>query len=228
MKAVFTVLLLVHGLIHLIGFAKAFGLAELTQLAQPISRAMGLVWLLAAVLLGATAAALFVLPRWWWVVGVLALAVSQTAIACSWSDAKFGSLANLMLLVGVLYGVLSQAPWSFRAEYERLVGRGLARTDETPIVTDADLAHLPDAVQRYLRVAGAVGQPQVRNFRARFRGEIRSGPDARWMPFTAEQHNFYDEPSRLFWMQASLFAIPIQALHIYVGPSATMRPSSIT
>lgn len=223
MKLVFTLLLLVHGLIHLMGFAKAFGVAELTQLVQPISKAMGLVWLLAAVLLGVTAAALFVLPRWWWVVGVLALAASQTAIASSWSDAKFGSLANLILLVGVLYGVSSQGPWSFRAEYERAVSQQLARTGETPIVTDADLAHLPDAVQRYLRIAGAVGQPQVKNFRARFRGEIRSGPDARWMPFTAEQHNFYDEPSRLFSMQASFLAIPIEALHLYVGPSATMR-----
>ncbi len=39
--------LALHGLIHAMGFAKAFGLAELPQLVQPISRAMGVAWLLA-------------------------------------------------------------------------------------------------------------------------------------------------------------------------------------
>ena len=41
-------LLTLHGLIHLMGFAKAFGYAELPQLMQPISREWGVVWLLAA------------------------------------------------------------------------------------------------------------------------------------------------------------------------------------
>jgi hypothetical protein len=63
----------------------------------------------------------------------------------------------------------------------------------------------------------------VRNFRARFHGQIRSGPNARWMSFTGEQYNFYDQPSRLFLMDASMFGLPVQAFHRFVGPSATMR-----
>jgi len=43
------------------------------------------------------------------------------------------------------------------------------------------------------------------------------------MTFMAEQLNSYDEPSRLFFMEASMFGIPFQALHMYLGPSATMR-----
>jgi hypothetical protein len=54
-------------------------------------------------------------------------------------------------------------------------------------------------------------------------GRIRSGPDARWIPFTAEQHNFVDEPARLFYLTGSMFMIPVQGYHRYVGPSATMR-----
>lgn len=38
-------LLGVHGLIHLMGFAKGFGYADLPQLTQPISRAWGAGWL---------------------------------------------------------------------------------------------------------------------------------------------------------------------------------------
>jgi hypothetical protein len=78
-------------------------------------------------------------------------------------------------------------------------------------------------VQRYIRLNGAVGQPRVQNFRARFHGQIRSGPDARWMAFSGEQHNFYDQPSRLFLMNASMFGIPFQAFHRFIGASATMR-----
>ena len=48
----------VHGLIHLMGFAKGFGYAALPQLTQPISRAWGLAWL-AAALLVTTSAAMF-------------------------------------------------------------------------------------------------------------------------------------------------------------------------
>ena len=47
------------------------------------------------------------------------------------------------------------------------------------------------------RAAGVLGQPRVQNMRAGMRGRIRGGPNAPWMPFTAEQHNFFDEPSRL-------------------------------
>jgi len=43
------------------------------------------------------------------------------------------------------------------------------------------------------------------------------------MSLTAEQYNVVDEPARLFYMNASMFMIPAQGYHRYVGPSATMR-----
>jgi hypothetical protein len=43
-----TAVLPVHELIHLMGPAKAFGVAELPQLTQQISKAMRFVWLTAA------------------------------------------------------------------------------------------------------------------------------------------------------------------------------------
>jgi hypothetical protein len=112
---------------------------------------------------------------------------------------------------------------NFRAEYHRDVEQGLARAVARPPLTEREMASLPSMVQRYLRLNGAVGQPRVQNFRARFHGQIRSGPGTRWMSFTGEQHNFYDQPSRLFLMDASMFGIPVQAFHRFVGPSATMR-----
>lgn len=222
-RVLFAMVVIGHALIHLMGAAKGFGVAEMPALTHQIGRPLGALWLLAAALLVATAIALFARPRWWWVVGAGAIVVSQVVIVTSWGDARYGTIANVILLLGVALGFLSQGPFSFRAEYEREVARGLGRVVATPLLTEADLAPLPAAVQRYIRLSGAVGQPRVHNFRARFHGQIRSGPSARWMSFTGEQYNFVDQPTRLFLMDASLFGVPFQAFHRFVGPSATMR-----
>ena len=88
MKLVYAGFVVLHGLIHLMGSAKGFRLAAIPQLTQPISTTIGLLWLLAAALLLATAGALFASPRWWWAVGAGAVVISQMAIATSWSDAN--------------------------------------------------------------------------------------------------------------------------------------------
>lgn len=112
---------------------------------------------------------------------------------------------------------------SLRAAYERDVAALVSAPVHADILTDADLIHLPMLVQRYLRTTGAIGQPRVHNFRVRHRGRIRQGPESRWMPFTAEQHNAVGEPARLFYMDASMFLIPFQVFHRYIGAAATMR-----
>jgi hypothetical protein len=226
MTLVFAIFLIVHGLIHLLGFAKAFGLAELPQLTQPITPLFGVLWLVAGSLFFATAASLFLWPRSWWAIGACAIVVSTVVIVPSWIDAKFGMVANLIALVGVVFGFLAQGPASLRAAYDRDVNRALAHVAQVAQVapiTDADLAPLPAPVQRYLRAAGVVGHPRVHNFRVRMHGRIRNGPAARWITLTAEQHNFIDQPARFFYLNGSMFMIPVQGYHRYVGPLATMR-----
>jgi hypothetical protein len=98
MRIAFTSLITVHALIHAMGFAKAFGLASLAQLKMPISRPMGVLWLAAAVLILAAALPLFAAPRWFWLVGLAGLVASQIAIIASWGDARFGTIANIVLL----------------------------------------------------------------------------------------------------------------------------------
>jgi len=130
----------------------------------------------------------------------------------------------LFVIAGVVFGFLAWGPYSLLSAYHRDVDRALARVvPADPVVTDADLAHLPAPVQRYLRTSGVVGQPRVRNFRARMHGRIRSGRDAAWIPLSAEQYNFLDEPARLFYLTGSMSMIPVQGYHRYVGQAATMR-----
>lgn len=221
---IFVALVALHALIHLMGFAKAFGLAELPQLAQPISRAMGIAWLGAAVILLGTAGLAAAGQRSWWIAALGAVILSQVVIATSWGDAKFGTVINLIILAAVVYGFASEGPLSFRSEYRSGVREHATRTAAPgEVVTESDLAELPDPVARYVRLSGAVGEPRVRHFASEWRGRIRAGPEEPWMTFTARQHNFVGGPARFYRMDARRGALPVDVLHVFEDGAATMR-----
>lgn len=223
MRIALAIVLTVHALIHLVGLFKAFAFAELAQLTIPISKPLGVAWLMAALVLLGAVAALFVAPRSFWLVGAFGILISQVVIVSSWSDAKFGTLLNVVALLAVVQGAFSRGPFGLHAAYEAEVRRGLAQVAMTPVVTEADLGPLPTPVQRYLRFAGVVGQPQVQNFRVRFAGRIRSAADAPWMEFTAEQLSFADRPTRLFMMDATMKGLPVDVFHSYIEAKARMQ-----
>lgn len=224
MKFAFLFLVVLHGLIHFMGPAKAFGLAELSQLSQPISRPVGIAWLLAGLAFLATAAQLLWAPRLWWVTALLSVALSQGVILTAWSDAKFGTLANVVVLAAALYGMASQGPWSFRSAYDTQIQQRLQdQPAATPILTEDDLAGLPDPIARYVRASGALGRPRPWRVHARWTGRIRGSPDEAWMPFEAEQDNFLHEPSRFFLMDARRAGLPVDVYHDFEDGRARMR-----
>jgi hypothetical protein len=213
-------LLLLHGAIHVMGFVKAFELARVTALAQPISRPIGVLWALAAVLFGWAALALVFGSDRWWMPAAAAVVLSQILIVMHWHDARFGTIANVLVLLAVIAGA---GVWSFRNSYRAAVERVVEGTHTLPEVriTEADLAPLPGPVQRYLRAAGVVGSVKPRNMRIAFEGSIR-GFDGPWMPFTTVQVNRFDEPARFFWMDATMKGLPTKGLHAYENGHASM------
>jgi hypothetical protein len=219
------VIILLHGLIHLLGAAKAMGWAEVAALKEPIGTVAGLGWLLAAALMLLTAGLAALRVDWWWRVAVPAVLVSQVVIVTSWSDARTGTLANALLALCAGYGYASHGRRSLRARFHREVETALATSDPpTDVVTDADLDHFPGCVAGYLRRSGAVGQPRVGSFRATIHGRIRGGATQRWMPFTGEQVNTYGpEPTRQFFIDASRSGLPVDVLHVFSHGQASMQ-----
>lgn len=94
----------------------------------------------------------------------MALVVSQFVIVSAWRDAWAGTAANVVLLAVVAHGWLTDGPRSFHAQFVRDAQAGLARPLTAPVVSEADLAPLPEPVQRHLRLTGVVGQPRVRHY----------------------------------------------------------------
>jgi hypothetical protein len=64
-----------------------------------------------------------------------------------------------------------------------------ARQIKPRIITEADLAPLPDPVQRYLHYTGVIGKPQVRCARVVQSGVLRTAPSQNWMPIQAVQYS---------------------------------------
>ena len=221
MRTAFNGLLILHGLVHLLGFVKSFGFAKLAQLRQPITRPLGLLWLGAGLL---TLSSAFVPAHAFWQVGALAIVLSSAAICCSWHDAKLGLAANAIVLLGVVYSFASAGPLSFAASFRHDVAQILPSSGASPLVSEADLAPLPASVQRYLRLTGSVGQPRIVSFRAHWTGRMRGSASEPWMPFHAEQVNTVGAlPARLFAMKATMKGLPVDVYHRFIGDSASFR-----
>lgn len=90
-------------------------------------------------------------------------------------------------------------------------------------MTDQDLRHLPLPVQKYLRYVGAVGKPRIVNFHAVFDGSMKRSKDSDWLDIKAEQYEFFGDNARLFYITSSMYGIPFDGFHRYIGDSATMQ-----
>lgn len=191
----FAIILLMHGLIHLLGFVKAFKFADISQLTQPITKPIGFGWLGSA-LLFTVAVAFFLLKKEdWWLVAVPAVVLSQVLIVTAWPDAKFGTVANIIALVGI---GLAYGSWSFKALTDSELNhfRVVAASEKT--TSPALLADLPPVVQKWLSRAGVVGKPTIQTVHLKQAGQMKTASDGSWIPFEAEQF-FTVNPPGFIW-----------------------------
>ena len=98
LKYFFAFIMLIHGLIHFMGFAKAYNYGNITQLTKYISKPVGLLWLITAILF-IVAVLLFLLKKESWpYIAIIAAVVSQILIITVWKDAKFGTIVNIIII----------------------------------------------------------------------------------------------------------------------------------
>ena len=221
LKYLLPIILFAHGLLHILGFAKAFNYADITQLSKYISKPNGIFWLLTA-LLFITAAILCLLKKEGWeYVAFAAVVISEVLIISVWHDAKFGTILNIIIFV---FTISSWANFHFEMDFKKDVDNHMAETNfvTNDLLMDADINSLPFPVQKYIRYSGAVNKPKVKNMKIVFDGEMREkGKD--FFKFTSVQYNFFDEPTRLFFMKAKMYGVPVPGYHCYQNKRATMQ-----
>lgn len=191
-KFIFSGLILIHGLIHLLGFVKAFGWVHVEQLSKDISKPSGMLWLTCAVLFIAVMMLYFSHHHSWAFLAVIAILISQSLIILSWSDAKFGTIANVVILI---MAVPSIGKYFFdktvREEQMAFVVQ-VSELDNNSITAD-DLNHLPNAVKKWLKRSGVMERKSASFIRLKQKGQMRTKPNGPWMDFNAVQ---YIDPKR--------------------------------
>jgi hypothetical protein len=210
----------IHGLIHFIGFATAYNLVTVSALAQPISRPAGIFWFQAALLFLFVAAGMLMKKDWWWMLAIVAVILSQFLIIGNWQDAKVGTFLNVLILCAAIVGY---ADWKFYRSYRVDAHTALSKAlpAEQDLITDDDLDRLPLLVQNYLRYTGVVNTPKLKNVKIEFDGEMR-GRGKDWFPFHSEQYNTFDIPNRFFFMRARMKGYGVPGYHAYQDGVAQM------
>ena len=100
MKTAIAIFMTLHGLIHLLGFLKAYQFANIEELKLPISKTAGIFWLISFILI-ISAVNLYLAENSLYLgLGFSAILISQVMIIGAWDDAKFGTIPN------IIYGVL--------------------------------------------------------------------------------------------------------------------------
>ena len=221
MKYFFSLLLLLHGTFHLVGFIKAFKLVHIELLTANISKIAGLFWLLAFMFFVISGLAYLLKADWWYILALIAVFVSTILIINLWTDAKYGSLANILIMV---FSIVGYGTSNFRGIYENDVKTGLKQdlSITESVLNESDIEYLPEPVKKYIRYSGSLGKPKVHNFRLEFTGQIRKDINSEWMPFTTVQYNFLNAGSRLFFMNAVMKQLPVAGYHCFKDGEAFM------
>ena len=221
MRYLIPIILFAHGSLHLLGFAKAYNYANITQITKFISKTNGLLWLLTAIMFVLAGAICLLKKEGWVYLAFPAVVLSQILIISVWHDAKFGTVLNvIILLVAISSWSTYYFEWKFKADAQK----GIEQTNNigNTMLADADIAYLPLPVQKYMRYTGAVGKEKVKNMKIVFDGEMRDkGKD--WFKFRSVQYNFFQNPTRLFFMKATMYGLPVPGYHCYQKEHATMQ-----
>jgi len=222
-KIIFTILVLIHGLIHLMGFFKAFDFVQIDQLSSSISKPVGIIWLFTA-LLFLTSVLLYALDvQSWPLVALPALIISQILIISVWQDAKFGTIANVVILL-VCLPALGQYQFHKMVEKEKQMlmqrisipvedssfapeASGASADKEVedssfapPIViggasADKEVRNLPSIVRKWLQNSGALNHNRIASVKLKQTGRMNTKPDGKWMDFTATQYFDVKQPA---------------------------------
>ena len=150
MRYLFLAILLIHGLIHLLGFNKAFRIRGTSQLTKPISRPEGLLWLFVALLFVFSILPFIRNQSTWAVMALVAVVISQVLILGAWHDAKYGTIVNVIILLVALPVIGS---WNFENTYRADIKKAFRniKVEQKEFITQKDLDPLSYPVQKYLK-----------------------------------------------------------------------------
>ena len=195
MKYLFSILILLHGAIHLLGFVKAFDLADIQQLSANISKSSGLIWLFVSVLFIISSVAYIAKFQWWSLLAILAVILSTLLTILVWKDAKFALIPNIIILIVACF---SLAQVVFNKKVSKEIAQIIEHSEGfgTTKVTTEQLSELPVPVANWLKTSGIVGKEKVNTVWLSQKAKMKMKPGQEtWYYARAEQYFAIKKPA---------------------------------
>lgn len=127
---------------------------------------------------------------------VPALVLSQSLIIIYWRDARYGTVADVIIIAGIVVGY---GTWSFKTmvknELKPLVAPAIS---VKKALTKEMWSGLPPIVQKWLERSNVIGKEIIFRVYLKQIGEMRTTPDGKWMPVKAEQWFKTEKPGEYF------------------------------
>ncbi|KUO63831.1 MAG: hypothetical protein APF84_14510 [Gracilibacter sp. BRH_c7a] len=109
LKWLLLAIIVIHGLIHIMGGVNELGITKIQELSgrtlftipSNLQMVLGVLWLVAVVLFFIAAFGLVTNQQWWRSAVLIAVTVSQILVIIWWPDAKFGTIANGLIILGL-------------------------------------------------------------------------------------------------------------------------------
>ena len=204
MKYIFFALIFLHGAIHLMGFAKAFKLAQIEQLSTDISKISGLVWFIVFLLFVLTGIAFLAKVQWWYWLAIVTAAISTVLIIIVWKDAKFGTIPNVFIILVALLSLLSCA---FNKKVANEISTIMKQTvtSKISVITKEQLNDLPYPVANWLIVSGMIGKEKINTVWLSQKIRMKMKPEQKdWNEAVAEQYFSVKNPAFIWKIKMNM------------------------
>src|SRR5690348_14483325 len=140
-----------------------------------------------------------------------------------------GTIGTVLVLLITTVGV---ADVLYARQLNRDVDQLFARMNtnaEPSVVTEADLARLPEPVQRWLRWAHVAGKPVPQTVRLQQDGQFKASENGGWMDFNANQYYTTDPPGFVWTVSMKMLPlVTIQGRDMYVGGTGDIQMKALS
>jgi hypothetical protein len=130
-------------------------------------------------------------------------------IIYSWSDAKVGTIANIIILA-IAIPSIGAYYFNKMVHEERMALLSEVSDMSNAIISEGDLAQVPKIVKKWMIKSGVVGQEKVSFVRLRQTGQMKTKSDGKWMNFDAEQ--YFDVHHASFVWTTNVHMMPMISL----------------
>lgn len=202
MKWVLFILFVIHALIHSLGFVKSFNFFQVKELKQDISTFWGVSWIIVACLILIYAVSQLSDLKWRWFPGLLGGILSLVLIVRFWSDAKFGLILSLLILIMAVFDFLAV---KFEQQIDQERTMMLLREGNGCMPTKADL---PESVEKWLIQSNSVKMKGKRTVRLKQNFRIKLKPEqSDWFEGKAVQDFNLSHPGFIWVIDLSLYHV---------------------